>query len=327
MKRVFFFTVQSALSLSSLAYAESSSSISKSPSFVMTIIIIGVLILLVVTFFCLWKYKKTNSIIIEAAVKSNKGNVRQNNEDNFFLNGRFMALQDMDNGATISQQCKEPLQIYAVCDGMGGEEAGEEASCIAVEKLVELYSSLGHSMDTDLFKKWFIETSDDIFQNSQDNKRKSGTTIACCLWSNPKLYLAHVGDSRIYLFRNGELTRMTTDHSEVERMVRMGLITPEEASQHPKKHIISQYLGLSSADVQLDPCIVELSDVRNNDMLLLCSDGLTDMLDDNVLQQILAKAESVQQATELLVKYALKAGGHDNVTVLCMRYRIKKLSR
>ena len=120
---------------------------------------------------------------------------------------------------------------------------------------------------------------------------------------------------------------MTTDHSEVERMVKMGVITPEEASRHPRKHIISQYLGVSSSDVQLDPCIIEFPDLQDNDMLLLCSDGLTDMLDDNALQQILTKAESVQQATELLVKYALKAGGHDNVTVLCMRYRIKKFSR
>ena len=291
----------------------------------MTIIIAGILLLLIVVFFFIWNYKK-NSIIIEAAVKSSKGNVRQNNEDNFFLNGRFMALQDMDNGATLSQQCMKPLQIYAVCDGMGGEEAGEEASFIAVENLVELYSSLSHGMDTDVFKKWFIKTSDNIFQKSQDNRRKSGTTIACCLWCKPKLYLAHVGDSRIYLFRNDKLTRLTTDHSEVERMIKMGLITPEEAVQHPKKHIISQYLGISSTDIQLDPCIVELSDFQNNDILLLCSDGLTDMLDDNILQQIFTKAECVQQATNLLVKYALKAGGHDNVTVLCLRYRTKKLA-
>ena len=325
MKRVAFFTIQSALSISSTAYAESSRSASELLPFVMTIIIAGILFLLIVVFFFIWNYKK-NSIIIEAAVKSSKGNVRQNNEDNFFLNGRFMALQDMDNGATLSQQCMKPLQIYAVCDGMGGEEAGEEASFIAVENLVELYSSLSHGMDTDVFKKWFIKTSDNIFQKSQDNRRKSGTTIACCLWCKPKLYLAHVGDSRIYLFRNDKLTRLTTDHSEVERMIKMGLITPEEAVQHPKKHIISQYLGISSTDIQLDPCIVELSDFQNNDILLLCSDGLTDMLDDNILQQIFTKAESVQQATNLLVKYALKAGGHDNVTVLCLRYRTKKLA-
>lgn len=321
MKRATLILTPSTLSLCSTAYAESGISSLKSLSFVSVIIITCVLILLGVAIFCVWNYKKTNNIIIEAAVKSNKGNVRQNNEDNFFLNGRTMALQDMDNGATFSQQCKKPLQIYAVCDGMGGEEAGEEASCIAVESLAELYSALSLGMDTDVFKKWFIKTSDDIFQKYRDNRRKSGTTIACCLWSNPNLYLAHLGDSRIYLFRNGELTRMTTDHSEVERMIKMGLITPEEASQHPKKHIISQYLGISSADVQLDPCIVELPDFQNNDLLLLCSDGLTDMLNDNVLQQIIAKAEDVQQATELLVKYALKAGGHDNVTVLCIRYR------
>ena len=132
--------------------------------------------------------------------------------------------------------------------------------------------------------------------------------------------VVHVGDSRVYRMRMGTLEQITTDHSEVQKLVTMGLLTQEAARVHPKRHVISQYVGMPVRD-RLTPTYSDWMDGKAGDRYLICSDGLTDMLDHLAIERVLAKAEDAKNACTLLTQEALLLGGRDNVTVLCLYLR------
>ncbi len=260
--------------------------------------------------------QKHKKFTVYSAVMNNKGRVRKNNEDNFYLNGTIMQREKMDQGAFITCTCKESVQLYAVCDGMGGNENGEDASFGAVSSLQAENKEKTKSYDKKKFTSTLQNYSDSLYRNSRRKGYKSGTTIVAASIQNEKLLLVNVGDSRIYRFRGNQLKQMTVDHSRVQKLISLGMITPEEARTHPERHVITQYLGMN-ADIRLSPYYVSET-VEKNDIYLLCSDGLTDMVTDQQLESILTEQSNPKELVQTLVKTALHNGGRDNVTAMVL---------
>ena len=258
------------------------------------------------------------SIKIDAAVCSNMGKVRKNNEDNFYFNGLYMDESQRNSGGLFNLTSNDPIQMYAVCDGMGGEEGGEDASITAVRSLMQ-YNRTSHRVNgSQQLKEMLQRTSDTIEDNANKKGFRSGTTIAMVVVCDDTIRIVHVGDSRVYCLDNGKLNRMTVDHSEVQRMFAMGLIKEEEMDTHPKRHVISQFLGMPRSDALVAPTISDRLKLKSGDRYLLCSDGLTDMVKDPEIHDILSKAGNAEEAVKNLTIAALHHGGKDNVTSICL---------
>ena len=135
------------------------------------------------------------------------------------------------------------------------------------------------------------------------------------LLQGQQVVFANVGDSRIYRFRNRTLTQISMDHSKVQRMISMGLLTPEQARKDPSRHVITQYLGMSP-EVRVSPYIVTDQSLQKGDIYLLCSDGLTDMVEDTQIEAILQKEKKLSDAVKALFEEAMKNGGRDNTTII-----------
>jgi len=225
------------------------------------------------------------------AARSDVGRVREGNEDSYVA--------------------KEP--VFAVADGMGGHIAGDIASQTAVET-IERETGNGAALDPQRLAGIVQSANAAIWERAQGDPalRGMGTTCTLALLADGKIHLAHVGDSRAYLFRDGELSQVTEDHTLVGRMVREGRLTPEEAERHPQRSIITRALGV---DEHVDVDTFTLP-VREGDRILLCSDGLTSMIGGEEIREVLANESAPQTAADRLVDLANSAGGEDNITVV-----------
>ena len=201
--------------------------------------------------------------------------------------------------------------LWAVADGMGGHRAGEVASATAIETLQDAYRG-GQPLDA------AVEAANAaVFSKAADDAalRGMGTTLtAVAVEDGHTALLGHVGDSRAYLLRDGAVTQVTDDHSLVEQLVREGRLSPEEAHTHPQRAIITRALGVD-AEVEVDTYRVDL---KPGDRLLICSDGLTNMLSDDTIGATLRRYADPQQAADTLVDMANQAGGDDNITVVVL---------
>src|SRR5881275_3559668 len=231
--------------------------------------------------------------IAETASLTDVGRQRQGNEDSFLE--------------------QEPL--FAVADGMGGARAGEVASKVAVEKL-------GSSGDFDGSPEQHLaevtkEANREIYRMAQDDSALAGmgTTLTAALVTGREVAIGHVGDSRLYRFRDGELERLTQDHSLVEELVRQGKLTPEEAENHPQRSIITRALG-PEPDVEVE---TYTHAGRAGDVYMICSDGLTGMVPEPEIAEILADSGSLDQAARRLIEEANANGGKDNITAVLFR--------
>ena len=221
----------------------------------------------------------------------------------------------------ISWKLESGLVILA--DGMGGHNAGEVASELAVTSITEaleevLSPEIKNSCDID-FKEAVNESV--VFANEEINLHAQthpectgmGTTVVMTLFHNDTVILACVGDSRIYRFRKGELKQVTTDHSLVQEMIDNGYMSEEEALNSTNRNLITRALGIAE-DVEVD---VTQSDIEKDDIYLLCSDGLSDMINDELIFSTLVKSrQDLKRGTEELVELAKEHGGHDNVSVI-----------
>lgn len=201
--------------------------------------------------------------------------------------------------------------LFAVADGMGGHEAGEVASEIAIETLTA--SAPTEPSATELGNA-VIAANHAVISATLEGigKPGMGTTLTAAMVKGTKLVVAQVGDSRAYLLHEGSLQRITRDHSYVADLIEQGEITEEEARWHPQRSVITRALG---GDENMVPDLYELT-VGEGDRLLLCSDGLTSMVPDERIEEILVDTPDPQEATDALVNEALQEGGHDNVTVI-----------
>lgn len=253
-------------------------------------------------------------IRIQAAAINNKGRVRTNNEDSFYLNGIFMPRDRMDNGALLTRDFKENVHLYAVCDGMGGTDSGEDASFCAVSELEKRRDDCQFVTDEEEIKDMLRQISDRVYEEATARGQKSGTTIVMMLVQAEQAIFANVGDSRIYRFRDQKLTQISLDHSKVQRMISMGLMTPEQARKDPGRHVITQYLGMAP-DVRISPYIVR-DEMQKDDIYILCSDGLTDMVEDAQIEAIMKGKKKLQDTAKALFEAAMKNGGRDNATIV-----------
>lgn len=246
---------------------------------------------------------------IEAYGRTDPGPVRENNEDMFLI--------DIEHG------------IYVLADGMGGHAKGEVASQMAVDAVHEILMGEEDPDETRLVRD--VEPMDpaDVLRERlryamnqasvrirreseiRPEARNMGTTVVVLVIEDGQAHLAHVGDSRAYLYRRGRLTRLTRDHTVVQQEIDAGRLTEELARLVPHKHILTQSVGFHGP-VEPDTTTRVL---QEGDVLLLCSDGLTDPLDDDRIAQIIGE-HPIDQLADVLVEKALEAGGEDNVTVI-----------
>jgi protein phosphatase len=229
----------------------------------------------------------------ESTLKTDTGRQRRENEDSAFV--------------------RAPL--FVVADGMGGAQAGEVASKMAVEAFEQDFSESG-SPEEQLVGR-AREANRQIYERSrtEHGREGMGTTLTAAYVDDARLAIAHVGDSRAYLFRDGKLTRLTQDHSLVDELLRQGKLTEEQAAEHPQRSIITRALG-PEPDVEVDTFSYP---VHGGDVLLLCSDGLTSMISEQRVTQILAASQTLDEAGDRLIDEANEAGGRDNITVVLFR--------
>ncbi|BAZ27387.1 protein-serine/threonine phosphatase [Kalymmatonema gypsitolerans NIES-4073] len=228
---------------------------------------------------------------------SDPGLIRSNNQDAYYIDpeGRF----------------------FIVADGMGGHAGGEQASRIATGQIQEYLGANWNSSKPSgqLLQEALLQANEAILLDQQNHPERSdmGTTIVAVIFrpKEPPL-CAHVGDSRLYRFRNSELEQLTEDDTWVARALKMGEITPEEARVHPFRHVLSRCLGRED----LRQIEVQQLDVKPGDRLLLCSDGLTEELADPKIADYFKEISLVDKAALCLVEAAKQHGGHDNITVV-----------
>jgi serine/threonine protein phosphatase PrpC len=206
--------------------------------------------------------------------------------------------------------------LFAVADGMGGAQAGEVASRLAAAAFREFHDV--DDLDPEERLAAIIqEANRRIYERAADDAQVSGmgTTITAALVGGDALVIGHVGDSRAYRLRSGTFEQLTDDHSLVADLVRSGRLTPEEADAHPQRSVITRALG-TDREVDVDTFVVP---VEAGDLFLLCSDGLTTMIEDDEIRDLLSATRDLEQAGKGLVKAANKAGGEDNITVVLFR--------
>lgn len=210
--------------------------------------------------------------------------------------------------------------LYIVADGMGGHKAGDKASSFAVERFVELVSQMGKDEPVCVMKDAMEQVNRELYElaSSQAEYDGMGTTfVAATVWDH-EVYIMNIGDSRMY-FWDGELKQISKDHSLVEELVRNGELTREEAKNHPRKNVITRAIGVDE-EVKIDFFQLE---IQQGNRILLCSDGLSNMLSDEEIDRILGQKTEIDQIVEKLIEGANEAGGVDNIAVVVAESKVR----
>ncbi|MCL4287867.1 MAG: Stp1/IreP family PP2C-type Ser/Thr phosphatase, partial [Thermoleophilia bacterium] len=231
--------------------------------------------------------------IAEAAQLTDTGRQREANEDSYLARG----------------------PLFAVADGMGGAQAGEVASRMAVAAFERVDDPV--AAPEELLRRTAEDANHEIFELAQGDSSRSGmgTTLTAALVHGDEISFGHVGDSRAYVFRDGRLRQITSDHSLVEELRRQGKLTRDQAADHPQRSVITRALG-PEPTVDVDTLTFS---ARPGDVFLLCSDGLTTMLDDEDVAAVLDREEGLERVARRLVREANERGGRDNITVVLFR--------
>ncbi|MFN8577394.1 MAG: Stp1/IreP family PP2C-type Ser/Thr phosphatase [Candidatus Sericytochromatia bacterium] len=227
---------------------------------------------------------------------SDVGKVRQNNEDNFYCGNE---------------------NIFIVADGLGGHSAGEVASEMTVKHV-----SGNKPKTLDDLAQGIAEANHNVYTKAKELGNDMATTISAMLIYDNKANIAHVGDSRIYLVRDDKIYPITDDHTPVMESLRAGLITEEQAKNHPLRHMLSRTIG-THFEVEIDTMLVDLV---VNDIFVMCTDGLTNHLEDDDIYDIVKASKNPEDTTKNLITMALHRGGSDNVTVVVVEIEEKDLA-
>ncbi|GLX68405.1 Stp1/IreP family PP2C-type Ser/Thr phosphatase [Paenibacillus glycanilyticus] len=241
------------------------------------------------------------------ANRSDVGRIRHINEDRSWVG-------QLDNGITLA----------IVADGMGGHQAGDVASQLAVNTFRDMLEKSASKADLSmqegkmLIRQALVMANDVVYDMASRNEQyyNMGTTIVAALYKEQQLIIGHIGDSRAYLITADGIAQLTEDHTLVNELVKSGQISIEEAAHHPRRNVITRAVG-TDAQVEVDIYTAALSD---NDVLLLCSDGLTNMVsDDEMLQTVREDGLGLDDKADRLIQLALQAGGDDNITVVLLQ--------
>lgn len=238
---------------------------------------------------------------MKVLASSDKGMVREMNQDYYY----------------ISQQ-EEQYKLYVLADGMGGYNGGEVASKLAVDSVKEYIENnigkleINRDNLQELIRASMLYANKKVYDKSKTdiNLSEMGTTLEVCLIYSNKVYIGHIGDSRIYRIRKNIIRKLTTDHSYVEKLVKDGTITREEAYHHPKKNMLIKALG---CEPNIEPDVT-VKGFLKEDILLICSDGLTNLIEDKEIYEIIIN--NLENADKLLIQKANVRGGYDNITAV-----------
>jgi protein phosphatase len=276
----------------------------------------------------------SSRVRIDVAALSDAGKVRERNEDHFFVSraGRHLkTLLTNIPSSDVPIEFEETGYLMIVADGMGGHAGGEVASRMAISTLINIVL---HMPD------WILRLDEEHAQKVMDRAteyyrkvhealqekarldpklRGMGTTMTAAYSLGDDLFVAHVGDSRAYLFRGGKLQLLTHDQTQAQLMADIGMISQKEVARHRLRHVLTSALGGTEKAARAD---IQRLKLAGGDRLLLCTDGLTDMVADEGIAEVLASTESSDAACRRLVDLALENGGKDNVTVVLARYSI-----
>ncbi len=242
--------------------------------------------------------------MIKAYARTDKGNVRENNEDYFYISNSL-----------------DEVQLYILADGMGGYNGGEIASKLAVQTAKNYIENNFKDIEKDkdsiiqLLASSMEYANMVVYEKSKEapELQGMGTTLEICLIYNNKAYIGHIGDSRVYRVRKQFIRKLTQDHSYVQKLVKEGTITKEQAEHHPQKNMLMKALGCN-AFVEPD---VMVKGFLKDDIIIMCSDGLSNMVDQETIYEMASK--NIEQATKDLVQLAKDRGGYDNITVVIIR--------
>jgi serine/threonine protein phosphatase PrpC len=276
----------------------------------------------------------SSRVRIDVGALSDRGKVREQNEDHFFVarGGRHIRtlLTNIPAG-DVPTEFEETGYLMIVADGMGGHAGGQVASRMAIATLINIILHVPDwilRLDEEHAQKLMERAAEryrKVHEALQEKARLDpklrgmGTTMTAAYVLGDDLFVAHVGDSRAYLFREGKLQLLTHDQTQAQLMADIGMISQNEVAQHRLRHVLTNALGGTEKKVRVDIQRLKLTDA---DRLLLCTDGLTDMVDDEGIGRVLAGSESSEAACRRLVDLALDNGGKDNVTVVLARYSI-----
>lgn len=251
---------------------------------------------------------------LEYAVITSRGFVRQNNEDNFYVNCtvKEQNTDEMELTGTV----KQDVNLMAVCDGMGGEEAGEVASYCTVTHVEEAWEG-----EPTGFVRYLNRVV--LEQADKQGFSRMGSTISFLVHENERIVVGNVGDSRNYRVHERKMMRTSKDHSQAQFLMELGLMTEEEAVKSDAWHILVQYLGIDEEEALLVPFVNEFEFVPE-DQYLLCSDGLTDMVAETDIENVLLSEKTLQKKADKLVRMAMQGGGKDNITILLVKCREEK---
>jgi PPM family protein phosphatase len=256
------------------------------------------------TFFCSEELTgcitfRGDSLRIECGVRSDSGKIRSSNEDSYIANTKSA--------------------IFLVADGMGGHAAGEIASRMAASAVEEVLSGDGSEFTTEQLLQFAVQKANTSVFETQRVKpecRGMGSTLTVLAFRDNQYYVAQVGDSRAYLLRDGSLNQLTQDHSLVWPLYKSAIISKEDISRHPQKNLITRSIG-TQPQVEAD---LQRGEAFAGDVFMLCSDGLTDVLFDQDIQNLLTRnSRNPQELSELLVDAANAGGGPDNITAVVVR--------
>lgn len=263
---------------------------------------------------------RSNRAHFYLAALSHPGQSGKNNEDNFAV-----------TAYTLSQYNPVPVIFAVVSDGIGGHRAGEVASEMTVNILCQVTEAASGGNPTEIFQQGFYRASEEIYQQAeQDATRKGMGATAACVWVTGEiLYIAYAGDSRIYLMRENEIRQLSRDHTWVQEALEKGILERSEIKTHPNLHVIRRYLGapeppepdlrlfLSPTDSDAKAKANQGFLLQPGDVILLCTDGLTDLVGAADIAATL-KGHTLQQAAQMLIDLANARGGHDNITVVLL---------
>ncbi len=267
---------------------------------------------------------------------STVGLVRANNEDNLYCNGIYMNTANSRENTSYSFSFARSIHskgilnpedfslddafetpcIFAVCDGMGGEAQGELASLIAVKTLHEHSEEIKSGKTDEAVQSFISNANERLCKIMNETKSRTGTTLALVVISKDLVHAYNIGDSRIYKMQNGKFSCISEDHTVAAQKIKLGLLTPEQAEHDRSRHILTRCLGVFDEEMILTPYASPEFRADKTCRILLCSDGLTGMLPNEEIRNIMLTCKNCSYAVRKLVASALRNGGRDNTTCI-----------
>jgi protein phosphatase len=275
--------------------------------------------------------RQTRKFSVKSFGLTDPGRARTSNEDHFLI-AVLMKTMRIELSSLPQEMAKfsdDEGHLFLVADGIGGHQGGEHASALAIQTLENFFLNtlkwFLHARESE--EKAVISELESAF-NEADHKVMDeasahaeltgmGTTVSMAYILESELFVAHAGDSRCYLYRGGELHQLTRDHTVVQEMLSQGLLAAEQLKKHPMRHVITNAIGGNESGVEAE---VHKLAIEHDDLILLCTDGLTDMMSDARIAKIVGSERNLETACQMLVSEANEAGGRDNITVVLARY-------